>query len=171
MKINVVVVGDLDENCYILEKDNKVLVIDPGDDVDRIKEIIGDKEVVLVLVTHNHFDHVGALDYFDDSIIYRFDNLEERVYDILPFKFRVIFTPGHSLDSVSYYFEEDNVLFGGDFIFYRSIGRWDLAGGNYEAMLDSIDKIKKYPSNMVIYPGHGISTVLKDEIRYNGYFR
>ncbi|UKI26693.1 MAG: MBL fold metallo-hydrolase [Bacilli bacterium] len=78
MKIHRVVVGYLEENCYILEKNGKVLVIDPGDEIDKIRTAIGDNEVVGVLVTHNHFDHVGALSYFDKSIIYSFNNLEEK---------------------------------------------------------------------------------------------
>ena len=53
MKIHRVVVGYLEENCYILEKDGKVLVIDPGDEIDKIRTAIGDNEVVGVLVTHN----------------------------------------------------------------------------------------------------------------------
>ncbi len=170
MKIHRVVVGYLEENCYILEKNGKVLVIDPGDEIDKIRTAIGDNEVVGVLVTHNHFDHVGALSYFDKSIIYSFNNLEEKEYKIENFTFNVIYNPGHSNDSISYYFRDENILFGGDFIFYRSIGRCDLEDGDYNKMLISIDKIKNYPKDMVIYPGHGDKTTLGDEIKYNIYF-
>ena len=61
MKINKVVVGYLQENCYILEENNKVIIIDPGDEKDKIIKEIGNKEVVAILITHNHFDHVCAL--------------------------------------------------------------------------------------------------------------
>ena len=70
---------------------------------------IGDKEILGVLITHNHFDHVGALSYFEDYNIYSSSNLEEKEYNIGPFKFDVIFTPGHSSDSTSYYFKDDNL--------------------------------------------------------------
>ena len=170
MKIHRVVVGYLEENCYILEKDGKVLVIDPGDEIDKIKEVIKSNKVVGVLVTHSHFDHIGALSYFDKNIIHTFNNLEEKEYKIEGFTFEVIYNPGHSKDSVSYYFKEENTLFGGDFIFYRSIGRCDLEGGDYNKMMSSISKIKKYPKDMKIYPGHGRETTLGEEIKYNAYF-
>ena len=69
MEINKVVVGPLRTNCYILIKDNKCLVIDPGDELDKIKKEISKKEVVGVIVTHYHFDHIGALNYFDKDLI------------------------------------------------------------------------------------------------------
>lgn len=164
------VVGYLEENCYILRKDNKVIVIDPGDEYEKIKKEIGTDNVVRVLITHSHFDHVGALSYFDKNIVYDFSNLEEREYDIESFKFKTVFTPGHSSDSVSYYFEDVNSLFCGDFIFYESIGRCDLPTGDEGVMKESIDKIKKYPRDMKIYPGHGKSTILGYEIENNIYF-
>ena len=61
-------------------------------------------------------------------------------------------------------------MFVGDFIFYRTIGRTDLPGGNYEEMKQSIKKIKEY-KNVVLYPGHGIKTKLEDEKIHNIYFR
>lgn len=171
MKINKVIVGSLKENCYILRKDNDVLVIDPGDEIDKIRDVVGESNVIGVLVTHNHFDHVGALSYFNNDIIYSFSNLEEREYNIGTFKFKVIYTPGHSIDSVSYYFEDMGCLFCGDFIFYENIGRCDLPTGDYNVMLDSIKKIKDYSKDLIIYSGHGISTTLEHEKEYNPYFK
>ena len=162
MKIEKVVVGSLEENCYVLDIDNKVLVIDPGDEYDKINKIINNREILAVLITHNHFDHTGALDDFINIDKYSFDNLEEKEYKIGPFIFEVIFNPGHSSDSVSYYFKKDNILFCGDFIFYHNIGRWDLPTGNMREMLNSINEIKKLPKNTIIYPGHGIETSLEE---------
>lgn len=171
MKVKKVVVSTLQENCYILIEKNKVLVIDPGNGIDEIKEAIGLRKVVGVLVTHNHFDHVASLPYFKDDIIYRYDNLEEGEHTIGPFTFEVIYTPGHSKDSVSYYFKEDNLFFGGDFIFHLGIGRCDFEDGDYKEMLNSINKIKDYPKNMMILPGHGLSTTLGYEIDNSLYFK
>ena len=170
MKIEKVVVGNLEENCYILDINNKVLVIDPGDEFDKINKIINNREVLAILITHKHFDHIGALDNFKNVNIYSFDNLEEKEYKLSDFIFDVIFNPGHSSDSVSYYFKKENKLFCGDFIFYHNIGRYDLPTGNMDVMLGSINKIKKLPKDVIIYPGHGIETTLEEEINNNYYF-
>ena len=61
MEINKVVTGYLDENCYIISKDNNCLIVDPGDDYPDILKAVGDKKVLAVLITHSHFDHIGAL--------------------------------------------------------------------------------------------------------------
>lgn len=171
MEINTVVVGSLDTNCYILRKDNNVLVIDPAGDIDKINKVIGESKVTGVLVTHNHFDHIGALSYFDKDVVYDYNKLEEKKYNIASFKFKVIYTPGHTSDSISYYFEDVNSLFSGDFIFYECIGRCDLPTGDIDVMNKSIDKIKKYPKDMIIYPGHGKSTTLEHEIDNNIFFK
>lgn len=170
MKIEKVVVGSLYENCYILSIDNKVLVIDPGDEYNKINKVINNREVLGVLITHNHFDHVGAVNFFENIDIYSFNNLEEKQYNIGPFEFEIIFNPGHSSDSVSYYFKKDNTLFCGDFIFYHSIGRCDLPTGSMKKMMNSINKIKKLPKDTIIYPGHDRKTTLEEEIKNNYYF-
>jgi len=165
MEINRVIVGSLQTNCYVLVKDNKCLVIDPGDEYNNIKEVIGNNKIVGVIVTHYHFDHIGALDNFSKDLILDINNLEEKEYNIDNFKFEVIYTPGHKEDCITIYFKEENIMFTGDFLFKDAIGRIDLPGGNYNDMLNSLNKIKEYDKNIKIYPGHGDSTYLKDEIR------
>ena len=171
MEIEIVKVGYLETNCYILKKDNKVLVIDPGDEIDKINKVIGEFQVVGVLVTHNHFDHIGALSNFNKELIHDYTNLEEKKYNIGGFNFEVIHTPGHSNDSISFYFEEHKNLFCGDFIFYENIGRCDLPTGDFSVMKKSINKIKKYLKDITIYPGHGEYTTLEHEIKNNIYFK
>jgi len=138
MKINKVVVGPLETNCYILFLGNKCIVIDPGDDIKKIKEVIGEKEVVGVIITHYHFDHIGALNYFDKSLILDRKNLEEKEYQINNFNFEVIYTPGHKEDSITIYFKKEEIMFTGDFIFKGTIGRTDLEGGNILDMKQSL---------------------------------
>ena len=70
MKIDRVITGELEENCYILGINDKVLVIDPGDDIDKINKAINNRKVLGVLITHRHHDHIGALPYFSKEIIY-----------------------------------------------------------------------------------------------------
>ena len=156
----------------ILKKDNNILVIDPGDEYHKIKKFL-DGNVVGVLITHHHFDHVGALSSLINDYhigVYDYSNLKEGFNSISNFEFEMIRTPGHKEDAVSYYFKDDNCMFVGDFIFRNSIGRTDLEGGNYSDMKKSIEKIKKYDGNIVIYPGHGEKTTLQFEKDNNMYF-
>ena len=171
MNIDVVKVGYLETNCYILEKNNNILLIDPGDESYKIIDKIKDKKLLAILITHNHFDHIGALNDILNKYkveVYDKNNLEEKEYNIEDFNFKVIFNPGHTSDSISYLF--DNNLFCGDFIFKDSIGRWDLPTGNFNELLKSIDKIKEY-KDLIVYPGHGDSTLIEEEKKNNYYFK
>lgn len=172
MQVKRVVTGDLLENCYILINNNKCLVIDPGDDYFKIKKELGSLKLEGVLLTHKHFDHIGALnellqDY--NTLVYSKDNLKEGVINIDSFKFEVIYTPGHTMDSVTYYFESDKMMFTGDFLFKNNIGRCDLPTGDFDMMKKSLSKIKKYPCDTIIYPGHKESSTLDYEFNNNYY--
>ena len=175
MEIKNVVTGYLDENCYVLINDGNCLVVDPGDDYNKIKEVIGDNKVLGVLITHSHFDHIGALRNFltKRSIkIFKKSNLEEnKTYQIGDFQFKCIYTPGHSKDSVTFYFEEDNCMFSGDFIFKESVGRTDLPGGSEKELKESIQKILTYPDDITLYPGHNESTSLGYEKENNTFLK
>lgn len=173
MIVDRVIVGDYQTNCYILSIGQDCLVIDPGDEYDKIKNRISNKNVLAVLLTHRHFDHIGALDLVSNNgklKIYEYSNVEEKEYQIGSFNFKVIYTSGHTKDSITYYFENDKMMFVGDFIFENSIGRTDLPTGDYNEMLKSIELIKKYDDEIIIYPGHGNSTKLGIEKINNIWF-
>lgn len=82
-----------------------------------------------------------------------------------------IHVPGHAAGSLAFYSEKDKVVFTGDALFAGSIGRTDLPGGNYETLINSITKkLFTLPSETVVYPGHGDSTTIGNEVRSNPYF-
>ena len=173
MKIDCIKVGYLRCNCYILDIDNHVLIIDPGDEVDKIIRLLGNREVEGIIITHHHFDHDGGVSELVSKYhteVYDRYNLSEGENKIDKFKFDVIYTPGHKEDLITIYFKKDKCMFCGDFIFKDSIGRCDLEGSNERDMMASIDKIKKYDDNITIYPGHGRTTTLGYEINNNPYF-
>lgn len=82
----------------------------------------------------------------------------------------VLYTPGHTTGGVCFYCKEENVIFTGDTLFRMSIGRTDLDGGSYETIMQSINRLKELPANTKAYPGHGPSTTIEEEAKYNPYF-
>lgn len=80
----------------------------------------------------------------------------------------VIFTPGHSPGSISFYHAAQNFIIGGDVLFQQSIGRSDLPGGDYPTLEKTIrEKFYTLPEETVVYPGHGPSTTIGFEMRNN----
>lgn len=173
MIIDRLIVGPIETNCYIIKLDHDCLIVDPGDEFEIIEEYMQRHNLNLIgiLITHYHYDHIGALDHLIDKYkvkVCDYHNLGEN--KIKKFKFDVINTPGHTSDSVSFYFEENQMMFVGDFIFKNNIGRCDLPTGNFKQMLDSLKRLKKYPSVIVLYPGHGDKTTLEVELKDNPYY-
>ena len=79
-------------------------------------------------------------------------------------------TPGHTPGSMV--LESSGSLFAGDLLFKGSVGRTDLPGGSWDEMLKSLKRVARtFPLNTVIYPGHGPSTTLEAELKFNGYLK
>jgi len=82
----------------------------------------------------------------------------------------LIFAPGHSPGHLCFHSPVDNFLIGGDVLFYQSIGRTDLPGGNHQQLLDNIKhKLFNLPNDCVVYPGHGPSTQIGFEKVHNPF--
>lgn len=92
--------------------------------------------------------------------------------DVITFgnhKFTIIETPGHSRGSVCFYCAEENVLFSGDTLFYRSIGRTDFSGGSMMLIIQSLRHLAQLPDETVVLPGHNVQTSIGDELAHNPY--
>jgi len=153
-----------------------------------------------IVITHAHFDHISALDdlreAYDAKICISIDDKDalnnknqclctyfgceapRSKADIIindgdaiylgDNKILFIKTPGHTIGSICAYF--DNSLISGDTIFYESVGRTDLPGGNRAKLISSIkEKIFTLPSCTDIYPGHGEKTTIDHEKNNNPY--
>ncbi len=97
---------------------------------------------------------------------------EDDVISIDGFDLKVLFTPGHTLGSLSFYNQENNILFSGDVLFYESIGRTDLPGGNFNLLIKSIkEKIFKLPDSVIVFPGHYLSTTILHEKLNNPFLK
>ena len=87
-------------------------------------------------------------------------------------RLKILFTPGHSPASICFYNATDGWLIGGDVLFYESIGRTDLPGGDYDMLISSIrNKIFTLPDDTVVYPGHGPQTTVGYEKMFNPFLK
>jgi len=81
---------------------------------------------------------------------------------------KVLFTPGHSIASVSFYEKNAQILISGDVLFYESIGRTDLPGGNFEILANSIRNVLyTLPDETKVFSGHGPKTTIGHEKKNN----
>ncbi len=91
--------------------------------------------------------------------------------EVAGIKIKVIHTPGHTPGSVSYYIEEAGFLISGDTLFEESVGRTDFRGGSAKTLSESIrNKLFCLPDDTEVYPGHGASTTIGHEKKYNPFF-
>ncbi len=155
-----------------------------------------------ILLTHLHFDHVygcAELESFMDTPIMagkedieisdvlissavryglpKVDEfhpvpLAEGIHKFGSIEVDVRHVPGHSPGSLAYYIKDENIVFTGDVLFYRSIGRSDLPMGDFELLAKSIrEKLYTLPENTVVYCGHGPETTMGDERIKNSFVR
>ena len=86
MIVKRLILGPLSTNCYLIIKDNNCLIVDPADNIEIIKKELTNLNLVGILVTHYHFDHIGALEelkkHYNVPIYdYRTDNIDVESFD------------------------------------------------------------------------------------------
>ena len=90
------------------------------------------------------------------------------VLEIAGFSIKVLFTPGHTKGGICFYLEKENVVFSGDTIFQQSVGRTDFPTGSARVLSESIkNKLFILPEDLQLFPGHGDSTTVGYEKKYN----
>lgn len=173
LNIECLVTGYLEENCYIVSIGEKTLIVDPGDDEETILSYIKENnlEVIGILITHHHFDHVGALKRMQSEfpVAKLIDYKTKGDISLPPFNFKIIETNGHTMDSVSFYFDEYDVIFTGDFVFKGTIGNYKEDAE--EEMIKSLKVFKYIPKDVSVYPGHGAPTTVGDELENNPFLK
>jgi hydroxyacylglutathione hydrolase len=196
MNIQCLVMGHVSTNAYILKKAHQVVLIDPVQDAPRILSYLDETdEVIAILLTHGHFDHIGAVDevyqrfqcpiylHTGDHQMAQFPNKNfsfkqniriqspllsyPDVLDIGLFHFEIYETPGHSEGSVV--IKVDQVMFTGDTLFKGDIGRTDLEGSDPRKMRQSLKLFKTFDQDYILYPGHDESSTLFEELKHNPY--
>ena len=198
MLIKTLPVGHLETNCYVVTDENTLecAVIDPGAESNTILGYIEDNRLTCraVMLTHAHFDHVGALGavlretkapcYVNKretearvvGVIRSFKAPENTVFygegDIVKvgsLEFKVMETPGHTPGGVTLVCGD--AIFSGDTLFRLSCGRTDFPGGDMSAELRSLKRIAELPGDYDVYPGHDMATRLSVEREHNPYMR
>jgi len=94
---------------------------------------------------------------------------EGQVLTLGQIELQVLHTPGHSPGSICLYSEDEGVLFDGDVLFNMGMGRYDLPGGSYRVLMDSIQRLLALPDETTVYPGHGPATTIGRERRGNPF--
>ena len=198
MLVKTLPVGQLETNCYIVSNEDTLecVVVDPGDEANTILNYIEDNKLkcVAILLTHGHFDHVGAVDavaeetgatvymhelddaknsskymmryYLPESGKYLKDGDELQLAGLT---FHIMATPGHTLGGVTIRCED--ALFTGDTLFKGSCGRTDLPGGDLETLMASLRRLDALEEDYTMYPGHSASTKLAREKEYNTFIK
>ena len=199
MKIKTLIVGPIGTNCYLLcDEDAKTCaVVDPGGDAGRVAAAVAETGCApcAILLTHGHYDHTGAVgelqakwpevpvylnrrDVYDDAYTQQlFPPLsgDVRDYDegdtvaVGGLTVSVLATPGHSEGSVT--LRCGDVLFCGDTLFAGSCGRWDLHGGDGDALMASLARLGALEGNYKVCPSHGHASLLDRERAYNQFMR
>jgi glyoxylase-like metal-dependent hydrolase (beta-lactamase superfamily II) len=188
MEIKIQPMGSYQTNCYIIVVDDKELIVDPG--IGATEWVLNNtKNPIAILNTHGHFDHVWSNAEIKEKLkipIYvpkgdafmltddpfsqgtpksspdvLIDGDEKLDIDGVEVRYRHFagHTPGNSIIEIG------DIWLSGDFLFQQSIGRWDFPYSSGEEMIKSLQKAIKIKEDFTLYPGHGMSSTLKQEQR------
>ncbi len=185
--------GAYQTNCYVVHPEgrNDCIVIDPGYEAGEILRFLDSKGLTLnaILLTHGHFDHVGAVRdlvavtdcpvylHPEDTamppqmtagpLYYTHSLTGGETLLLCGLTIGVLHTPGHTPGSVC--FQIGTLLFTGDTLFAGSCGRTDLPGGNWQTIKKSLAFLRNLQAPYQVFPGHGEATTLEKEKARNPY--
>ena len=195
MELITMPLGAYQTNCYLLYEPDRAdcLVIDPGYEPEAVlsqADKLG-KTIGAILLTHGHFDHVGAVrDIAAETGCPVYIHQQEltmppqmtagKLYHthfygegdelcLAGLNIRVYHTPGHTPGSVC--LETQGLLFTGDTLFAGSCGRTDLPSGDWQTILTSLQRLRSFDGELGVFPGHGESSTIAREKQYNPFLR
>ena len=195
LNMHTLPLGDYQTNCYFIWADgsDSCAVIDPGYEPETVllKARQLGKTVEAILLTHGHFDHVGGVKGVAEQtgckvyickdelglphrltagpLYHTHTYADGDVLEVAGLTLRVMQTPGHTAGSVCLLAQDS--MFAGDTLFQSSCGRTDLPSGSWTEMRKSLQALRALDKNYAVYPGHGPSTTLDAERRWNPYMQ
>ncbi|MBO5952817.1 MAG: MBL fold metallo-hydrolase [Oscillospiraceae bacterium] len=195
LTIDTLPFGSYQTNCYIVREQSceSCVIIDPGYQPETILAHLRKEGLTpeAILLTHGHFDHVGAVRPLaealgcpvylckedlslppvmtDGPLHYTHTYTEGDALALAGLTFRVLQTPGHTPGSVCIVAED--AMFCGDTLFAGSCGRVDFPGSSVADMRRSLARLANLTENYTVYPGHGGPSTLREEQQYNPYLK
>jgi glyoxylase-like metal-dependent hydrolase (beta-lactamase superfamily II) len=176
---------EVDNNVWLLGDDEQVVVIDAAHDADAIAAAVGEREVLAIVCTHGHDDHVNAapalaslvgapvLLHPADDVLWRLAHEEARPTDTLAdgdvlrvagVEVRVLHTPGHAPGAVCLHVPDLGVVFTGDTLFNGGPGATGRSYSDFPTIIESIsERLLKLPADTVVHTGHGDDTTIGAE--------
>ena len=176
---------DVDNNIWIVGDDSEVIVFDAAHQAGPIVDAVAGRNVVAVVCTHGHNDHVTVapelgktldapvLLHPADDVLWRMTHPDEDFRGVEDgtrlragsVELRALHTPGHSPGSVCWYAPDLGAVFSGDTLFNGGPGATGRSYSDFPTILASIsERLGKLPSDTVVYTGHGDTTVVGDEL-------
>jgi hydroxyacylglutathione hydrolase len=201
--VNRYELGPIGTNCYVVRAHDsaaEAVIVDPGADAARVLEELAtlDARCTAILITHGHWDHLGAVAdlagatgaavhmaeeerlLLEDLNSFTPPGIDLRPYtpdvllqgdetlELAGIPFQTVRVPGHSPAHLAYY--ADGALFSGDVVFAGSVGRTDLPGADWDTLVESIRMLAdRFSPDTVIYSGHGPKTTLGAELARNPF--
>jgi glyoxylase-like metal-dependent hydrolase (beta-lactamase superfamily II) len=180
-EIHHVVVGPMDNNVYVLrcKETGQAVLIDAANEHDRLLDLCRRLNVVKVLETHGHWDHIQAVPAVreagidvgvtpdDAGMLPSYDFLleDDSVFEVGRLRLKTIHTPGHTPGSMCFLLEGAPVLFSGDTLFPGGPGATSFPGGDFPTIIRSVEERLFAPlaPDVLVLPGHGDDTTIGTE--------
>jgi glyoxylase-like metal-dependent hydrolase (beta-lactamase superfamily II) len=180
-EVHQIVVGPMDNNVYVIRcrQSGQAVLIDAANEHDALLEICQQLNVGQVVETHGHWDHIQAVPAIreagievavtqaDAGMLPSYDLIlsDDELLSVGDLRIRTLTTPGHTPGSICFAVEGTKLLFSGDTLFPGGPGNATFEGGDFDTIIESIDRriFAVFDPDTLVLPGHGTATTVGAE--------